>query len=267
MRTFVILAVLAGLLAPLPGRAQSEAAPEAPVSTIPLQVRALDVSADTLPVGQGEFHLGWLAYHRGILPGLTLSTHGLAWLGTIANLTARVQLVERPEFRLTAQLGGYWLLGGTVLTAIATPEATTYLVSVPGELRASVPLAERVELNVAALGTGLWGSVGELLSTSGISVAAEAGLGFYDDHGAWLVVGRLPLMARQSMMASAAQGLRLEGTVVMDDLAGWSVLVARDQLFGDTFHGRFGMGWRGRPGVILLEGVGSFVVQLDLYWR
>lgn len=269
MRSLLLLVTCASLVAPLRAGAttelQAEAAP--PESGIPLRVRTLDVSADTLPAGQGEFHLGWLAYHRGILPGLTLSTHGLAWLGTVANLTARVQLVDREELRLTAQLGGFWLLGGTLYTAIAAPEATTYLFSVPGELRASVPVADRVELNFAALGTGLWGSVGDLLSASGISVAAEAGVGLYDDHGAWLFVGRLPLMARQSVSSSGTLGLELAGTVVMDDLTGWSVLVARDQVFGDTLHGRVGMGWRGRPGLFMLEGIGSFVVQLDVYWR
>jgi len=57
------------------------------------------------------------------------------------------------------------------------------------------------------------------------------------------------------------------GALVLDDLSSWSVVISRDQLFGDVAHVRFGVGYRNRPGILLVDSLGNLVLEFDVYWR
>jgi hypothetical protein len=50
-------------------------------------------------------------------------------------------------------------------------------------------------------------------------------------------------------------------------VSSWSVLLARDHLLGKKGHVRFGLGYRNRPGILLLESIGHLMLRLDIYWR
>jgi hypothetical protein len=70
------------------------------------------------------------------------------------------------------------------------------------------------------------------------------------------------------MRAESILGNRvLEGTLALDDLSAWSVMLARDQLFDKKGHVRFGIGYRHRPGLLLVESLGPVMMTFDVYWR
>ena len=36
---------------------------------------------------------------------------------------------------------------------------------------------------------------------------------------------------------------------------------------GDTTHLRVGAGYRNRPGILIVDSIGNFIFQFDVYWR
>lgn len=239
------------------------AQPEAPA---PVEVPARtartalpDVTADVLQPGEGQLNLLFLQYSRGLLPGLQLSAHLGGYLLTLVNLTAEYQFVNRPELRASIQGGAYWfaasqLVGAVVLQAHLQPRVT-------------VPLLPGMELNLSAnarlLVTSLPG-----LALDNRDVRGELALLRYDEGGAWLLEGRFPLLSQQnqSLQNVLGQGT-LSGSLLLDDLASWGVLLARDFAVGETMHVRLGLGYRNRPGILMLDSIGNLLFQFDLYWR
>jgi hypothetical protein len=247
---------------------------------IPWRVRVLEASADTLDPGKDEFHLGWLTYHRGLLPGLQLSTQLLPTLASVVNLTARVQLLEREELRATAEVGAYWMVAAPFLVQAAleagaeegadVPAASrgTLVLSFPAEVRATVPLAERLELNLATQYRALVLRLGRDVALSNQVVSVESTLGLYDAGGAWLLTGRLPVLTHNAARTPGlAGGVDLNAALTLDAVNAWSVQLGRDQLLGESAHLKVGLGWRASPGVLLVESLGHALLQLDLYWR
>jgi len=221
--------------------------------------RQLDLTAEVLQPGEGQFNLFYLQYSRGILPGLQLSAHFGGYLLTLVNLTGEYQFLDRPELRASLEAGTYWfalsqLVQATALQIHLTPRAT-------------VPLGGDFELNLAATVRA------QVLALPGVSqnvrdLRSELTLIRYDGSGAWMLQGRFPILTHQSMQATQVLGqASVTGSLLLDDVDAWGVVLFRDQVMGDTTHLRFGLGYRNRPGLILADSLGNVILQFDLYWR
>ena len=135
--------------------------------------------------------------------------------------------------------------------------------SVSAELRASLPLANAFELSCAFRLNWL------LLRAGGFGadvfgLGDEVALARYDSSGAWLLQAQVPLTAGVGYQDAISN---LSGVALMDDLAAWSVLAARDQKVGKAAHLRLGLGYRNRPGILVLQSFGPVLARFDVYWR
>ncbi len=219
----------------------------------------LDVSADVLEPGESQINVIWGRYARGILPGVQVSSHITPILLTLLNLSAKAQVLNRPELRVSVEGGAYWLAAGRLvdINAFAFPAA----------VRGTVPLSDTLQLN---LGAGYQRLVldAEQTSLNTNQIHFETTLVRADARGAFLLTGKLPLLNLQRVRTESVLGNRvLEGTLALDDVSAWSVMLARDQFFGKTGHARFGIGYRHRPGILLVESLGPVMLTFDMYWR
>jgi len=219
----------------------------------------LDVSADVLEPGESQVNVIWGQYSRGLLPGVQVSSHLSPLLLSLLNLSAKARVLDRPELRVSVEGGAYWLAAGSLvgLHAFAFPFAA----------RGTVSLSDTLQLN---LGAGYRRLVLEAEETSLNSnlLHVETTLVRHDARGAFLLTARAPLLNLQHMRAESILGNRvLEGTLALDDLSAWSVMLARDQLFDKKGHVRFGIGYRHRPGILLVESLGPVMLTFDVYWR
>jgi len=219
----------------------------------------LDVSADVLQPGESQVNLFWGQYSRGLLPRVQVSSHLTPILLTLLNLSAKVQVLDRPELRVSVEGGAYWLAAGRLgnVTAISFPLAA----------RGTVPLSDNLQLNLAAGYQRLVFDT-EQTSLDRNLLHVETSLVRYDSRGAFLLTARMPLLNIQRVRAEGLLGKQvLEGTLALDDVSSWSVVLARDHLVDKSHHVRFGVGYRHRPGVILMESLGPILVTFDMYWR
>jgi hypothetical protein len=219
----------------------------------------LDVSADVLEPGESQVNLFWGQYSRGILPGVQVSSHLTPILLTLLNVSAKAQVLNRPELRVSVEGGAYWLAAGRLanINAFAFPLA----------LRGSVPLSDNLQLN---LGAGFQRLVldAEKASLNRNLLHVETSLVRSDANGAFMLLAKAPLLNLQRVRAESVLGNQiLEGTLALDDVSSWSVMLARDQLFDKSTHVRFGLGYRHRPGIIIVESLGPVMVTFDMYWR
>lgn len=237
-------------------RVSADDGPDAAVERGPDR-RLLDLEADILREGEWQFNLFGLVYTRGILPRFSLSTSILGDVATALNLTARVQVVDEPFLRLTAEVGGAYLLAARLL------KASFYWV--PAEVRATVPLLPGLEVSVA-MRYRLLGLQAEGTSLAAHTLAWTSSLVYHDPVGATFLEVTVPAVniARQT---GALEGIPLDGVIALDNVAAWGVMLGRDQRFGRTGHFRIGVGYRNQPGILLLESYGKLLVSLDLYWR
>lgn len=237
------------------------AAAEGPAYRLTPRTRLLDVSADVLAPSEAQFGLFWLSYAHGVIdrPRLQVSAQFAMYLATLVNASAKLQLVDRPELRASVEAGAYWfalsqIVGSTIL-------------SVPAAARATVPLADELELNLAL--QYKWQVLTlPAYAQNSHNLGAELSLVRYDANGAFLLQGKIPFFGAQQLHLDSLLGKsNVNGTLVLDSVESWSILLARDQMFSDTGHVRFGIGYRYRPGLIFVESIGNVLVQFDLYWR
>src|SRR4051812_46083315 len=139
------------------------------------RTRVLDLTADTLPAGEGEFGLFWLRYAKGIAPGLQVQSHVGALLTGTLNAEVKYRFFDEGDVRLSAQAGATWAALATVLSRTMKNLPKLDYVSAPLWLRASVPIVDSLELTTSA------GYEWFLLSTDGAalhqqSVKAQASL-------------------------------------------------------------------------------------------
>jgi len=224
--------------------------------------RLIDLEADTLSPGESQFNLWGLVYTRGILPRFSLSTSIAADAVTALNLTASVQLVDAPFLRLTAEVGGAYLVAAPFLN-IPSFKASFY--AVPAEVRATVPLVENLALTIAAK----YRMVGAQLNGDGLaahSLGAAATLVYHDRVGSTFLQVMVPVV---NIMRSSGvtEGVPVQGTLALDNVASWGVMLGRDQRLGRTGHLRVGVGYRNEPGILVLDSYGKLMVSLDYYWR
>jgi len=245
MRTFALLAAL--LLLATSARAETP------------QNRLLDVSADVLEPGEDQFSLLYAQYTRGIVPRLQLSAHLAPYLLTLANGCARFQLVRGPELRVSVE-GGFWWFA---LSEIAQ----TRLFAIPADARATVGLGGPYEVTLAGTFQWLQFETGTQ-RTDARRVNAEATLVRHDAKGAFFLRARLPLFVNHGMRVASLLGEGdVTGSLTLDDLSSWSVLVARDHIFKQNVHLRFGLAYRNQPGILVIESMGNVLLTFDLYWR
>ncbi|HEX8822655.1 MAG TPA: hypothetical protein VF794_22195 [Archangium sp.] len=219
----------------------------------------LDVSADVLEPGESQVNVIWGQYSRGLLPRVQASSHLSPLLLTLLNLSAKAQVLNRPELRVSVEGGAYWLAAGSL--------AGLHLFAFPVVVRGTVPLSDTLQLN---LGAGYRRLVLDAEETSLNSnlLHAETTLVRHDSRGAFLLTLRAPLLNLQHLRAQSLLGNRvLEGTLALDDISSWGVMLSRDQLFGKTGHVRFGLGYRHRPGFLFVESIGPVMLTFDMYWR
>lgn len=224
----------------------------------------VDLSADTLAPGAWELGMVWGRVSRGIVPGLQLSTHALGWPFGALNLFGKWQFVDRPELRASVEGGAVWLASAALL---ADGDDTPVFLVFPFEARASVPLSQRFELHLGAVGRwSVAGLAGAGLSTT--SLRLDVSLSRTDASGAWVATGRFPLLTRAGVRMDSLLGVSdVAGALMLDDLASWGLVLARDQLIGDRLHLRFGVGYRNTYGILLYESLGHLLMTFDLYWR
>lgn len=220
----------------------------------------LDVSADVLAPSESQIGLFFAEYAHGVFPGFQLSTHLAGDVVTLVNLSAKLRLLNRPELRASVEVGALWAPVATVLLH-------ANVLSIPAALRATAPLGGRFELNLAATYQSWNLNVGTLQLVSQ-SFGTEADLVRMDDSGAWLLQGRLPLATlRREVVTVEGTRTAFVGVNALADSASWSVMLARDLLFGDSGHVRLGLGYRRTPGILIVESIDHVIVQLGLYWR
>lgn len=229
------------------------------------RVKLYDVSADVLPQGQGQLGLFWANYARGIVPGVQLSSHLAGDLVGVFNLSAKFALLQAPELRLSAEVGAVWPLSLEGFSRALGPGQTLRALLFPAALRATTPLWDDIELNVA------WHADATLvvmngMEQGGLGIRSELTLVRYDSRGAFLLTGRFPLLMRSTMQVQA-YGSALGGALTLDELDSWGVLVARDHIFGETAHVRLGLGYRHKPGIVLVQSIGHVLLEFDVYWR
>lgn len=241
-------------------RAAPDAEPDAPAAEPDARARRpLDISADVLPSGRMELSLFWGTLSLGVAKRLQLSWDLAGAAVGLLNMGARVQLLDEAPLRATFELGGAWWVVAMLMKG--------QLVSVPAELRASVPLFEAFELSLATRASWMLVKLAELDFNS-LTLGAEATLWRHDRRGAFLLQGRLPLVAGNVLTASEVLGIvGASGSIWFDDTRGWSVLFARDQLVGSRARLRVGLGYRARPGVLFLESLGNVLVSANVRWR
>jgi hypothetical protein len=247
MRSAAAAIALAVVLAPQTGLAVED------------RVRLLDLSADVLPRGESQWGLLYAYYGRGITDDLQLSTHIAMDAVTLVNLTAKYRFLNRPELRASVELGIYWFAGGSFA------EGGANFFYAPLTTHATIPLAENLELDLAGTYNALLLNARET-TLSVLALQAEPTLVLYDAKGSWILIGRVPLM-RTQLVAAEVLGSRLSGTLTQDDVESWGVMLARDHIFGQSGHIRFGLGYRNRPGIVLLQSFGRILATFDIYWR
>ena len=219
--------------------------------------RLLDQSADVLVPGEYEVGVLYGRLSRGLFPGFQASAHLAAYLIGFVNLNGKYLLVDLPELRLSIDAGVWWLASGRLIRV--------QLLYVPVELRASVPLPKGFEANFAFQASFLEAGTNEsTLRSAGLG--AEATLVRYDSIGAWFLQGKVPLVAGAGGRF-ALYGATFEGMAPFGNLAAWSVMVGRDQKIGRSAHLRVGVGYRNRPGIVVVESLGPVAYNLDFYWR
>lgn len=253
MKPALLLAAVLLASAPVNGRAA------------PDRLKLLDVSADVLPVGASEFGVFWARYARSFTPGLQLSTHIALDAVGLLNMDAKYRLLDRPELRMSVETGFLW---AAILALGTKPGAATPLVLfVPFEFHATVPLADDLELDLGGFyRASITRGAGQSLGVS--SLRCDLTLARYDASGAWLFVLRFPLLSRADVRLDSLLGQTdVTGAIVLDDLASFGGLVARDLAFGKTAHLRVGLGYRRTPGMVFVESLGHVLVSFDLYWR
>lgn len=260
----LVVLLLVVLVLPVPAFAAPAAAVE-PERGARERRALLDLSADVLPANESQVGLFWAFYARGFGSGLQVSTHAAADVVGVLNASARYALLRRPELRLAVDAGFLWPV---ILPSLAQLVGTEpmHVLSLPLALRATVPLDDDVELNLAAsyrwTGTFLEGA-----AMSDAALRSEVSLVRHDRAGAFALVGMFPLLNYSSVRVSVP-GLRdISGGLLLDELASWGVLLARDHHLGKSGHLRLGLGYRNRPGILFLESLGHVLISFDLYWR
>lgn len=235
-----------------------------PASAVEPRTALVDLSADTLEPGAWELGMVWARVSRGIVPGLHLSTHALGWPFGALNLFGKWQFVDRPELRASVEGGALWLASAALL---ADGDDTPIFLVFPFELRASVPLSTHFELHLGALGRWTVADLGGAgLSTT--SLRLDVSLSRSDAWGAWVATGRFPLFTRAGIRLDSLLGVSdVAGALMLDDLASWGLVLARDQVIGQRLHLRAGVGYRNTYGILLYESLGHLLVTFDLYWR
>ncbi|WNG24874.1 hypothetical protein F0U62_13285 [Cystobacter fuscus] len=219
----------------------------------------LDVSADVLEPGESQIDLFFGQLGMGVLPRVQLSSQVAPYLLTLLNLSAKVQVLDRPELRVSVEGGAYWLAIGRLVDA--------NVLSIPVAVRGTVPLADNLNLHLGA-GYHRFAFAFEETATDSNALHVETTLARHDSRGAFLLTAKAPLLNIQHARSQSAIDNRpLEGTLALDGISSWSVMLARDHLFGKTGHVRFGIGYRHRPGILLVESIGPVVVNFNLYWR
>ena len=221
--------------------------------------RITDLTADVLEPGESEIGVFWLRYTRGVLPGVQVSTHSVPFLMTLLNASAKVQLLNRPELRVSLEGSAWWFALGSA--------ADVDIASFPFVLRGSVPLADNLDLTLGAGYSWFILNSGDT-DLSYQRLRAETTLVRYDSRGAFLLTAELPLLnTTRARLDSLLGKSNIAGALTLDDVSAWSVFLARDHLLGETAHVRFGFGYRNRPGIILVESIGNFMLRFDVYWR
>lgn len=221
--------------------------------------RVLDATADVLEPGESQVAVFWGQYARGLLPGLQVSAHLAPYLMTLLNASVKAQVLNRPELRVSLEGSAYWFVLGR--------PAGIDIAAFPLALRGTVPLADNLELTLA-------GSYNHFIFSTEESdlgygrLRAEATLVRYDPRGAFLLTAEMPLLSTTRAQLDSLLGKsNITGSLTLDDVSSWSLLLARDHLLGQKAHIRFGLGYRNRPGILLLESIGNLMVRLDIYWR
>lgn len=221
--------------------------------------RVTDLTADVLEPGEDEIGVFWLRYTRGVLPGVQVSTHAVPFLMTLLNASAKVQLLNRPELRVSLEGSAWWFALGRM--------ADVDVASFPLVLRGSVPLSDDLDLTLGAGYSWFILNSGDT-DLSYQRLRAETTLARYDSRGAFLLTAELPLLnTTRARLDSLLGKSNIAGSLTLDDVSSWSVFLARDHLFGDTAHIRFGLGYRNRPGILVVESIGNLMLRLDVYWR
>lgn len=235
----------------------------APAAADP-RTQLLDLSADVLAPDESEVGVFWGRYARGVYPNLQLATHFAGDVIGLVNLFAKYRFLSREELRVSAELGAAWW---ALLLVGSEPGNRPLLLFLPVELRATIPLAERLELDLGWLYRASLTGGGE--TRFGISsLRIEATLARYDSRGAWILTGRFPLLSRAEVKLDTLLGKsNVAGVLTVDDLASWGILVARDLTVLKSTHLRFGLGYRNTPGLLFYESIGKVLVNFDLYWR
>lgn len=225
----------------------------------------LDLSADTLGRGNWEVGLFWGRVARGMTPHLDLSTHGVAWLAGAPNVLAKWRFLDRSELRASVEGGAIWVASAALFTSPG--EKWPVLLFLPLEVRATLPLAPAYELHLGAIGRWNVTNIPGLgLGTA--SLRMDVSFARSDSSGTWLLMGRFPLFTRASIKLDSLLGASdVSGTLALDELASWGVLVARDQMLSERVHGRFGVGYRNTYGIVAYESLGHLLLTFDLYWR
>lgn len=221
--------------------------------------RIMDLTADVLEPGEDEIGVFWLRYTRGVLPGVQVSTHAVPFLMTLLNASAKVQLLNRPELRVSLEGSAWWFGLGRM--------ADIDIASFPLVLRGSVPLSDNLDLTLGAGYSWFILNSGDT-DLSYQRLRAETTLVRYDSRGAFLLTAELPLLnTTRARLDSLLGKSNIAGSLTLDDVSAWSVFLARDQLLGDAGHVRFGVGYRNRPGIIIVDSIGNLMLRLDIYWR
>lgn len=218
-----------------------------------------DLTADVLEKGEDEIGVFWGRYARGVLPGVQVSTHAVPFLLTLLNASAKVQVLNRPELRVSLEGSAWWFSLGHF--------AGVDIASFPLVMRGTVPLADNLDLTLA--GGYSWFILHSKESDLGFArLRAESTLARYDSRGAFLLTAELPLLnTTHTRLDSLLGESNIAGSLTMDDVSSWGVVLARDHLLTDKAHIRFGLGYRHRPGILLIESVGNVMFRLDVYWR
>lgn len=237
----------------------------AQATAVPDKLRLYDVSADVLPEGQRQLGMFWANYTRGVRPGVQLSTHLAGDVLGVLNLSAKVALLQKEELRVSVELGAVWPVSVELLMAALGTGQSFRALFFPAALRATTPLSDNLELNLS------WRAEGSLMSMDGMEqggfgLETEVALVRYDSSGAFMLLGRFPLLTRTTVKLDLF-GTEQRGALVLDQMASWGVLLARDHLLGESMHVRLGIGYRHRPGIVLLQSLGHVLLEFDVYWR
>lgn len=227
--------------------------------------RLLDLSADTLRPGEWEIGLFWGRVARGFTPNLELATHALGWSVGAVNVFAKWRFFDDEHLKASVEGGVFWM--ASLGLFVDDWQKFPLLLVVPLELRATVPLADKVDLHLG--GIGRWSVLD--VDGGGFSVGSlrlDVSVSRSDRRGAWIATARLPLVTRARVKVDSLFGVNhVTGSILLDDLPAWGLLVAREQRLGTRWRARLGLGYRNTYGIALYESVGHLLVNLDLSWR